>query len=113
MWHFIEEVPTRMTGVIRHELCKLCRLHRENRPGGQVREITWVGCVVAGVLRIREIVDPCVQSEVVQVRKKSRARVEPMTGRKVIQVTASGWAWNVCLKAHVKVIELKKWADYK
>src|ERR1035438_3365833 len=63
-------------------------LHREDLPRSQIREVTRIRGVVAGVLGVREIVQPGVQREVVKVRKKAGAGVEPVGTGKVIKVCA-------------------------
>src|ERR1700751_4394031 len=57
---------------------------------GEVVKVPWIGGVMARVIRIGIVVEHCVQAKVVQIRKrKARASVKKMVGRKVVEEDAA------------------------
>ena len=47
------------------------RLHRENLARTHIDEVSWIGRRVARVRRMREIVEPRLQSKVIHIRKRT------------------------------------------
>jgi hypothetical protein len=75
---------------------------------GEVVEVPWIGGVMARVIRIRIIVEHCVERKVVEIRKrKARTGVKEMGGGIVVEVDAALSIIGIkpILVAHVEVVD--------
>ena len=82
--------------------------HGNDLTRGEVVEIPWIGRVVARTVEIGEVVEHCVQAEVVEIRKsKARAGVKEMVRHKVVEEDAAVRVIGVkpVLVAHVEVVD--------
>ena len=76
--------------------------------GGEVIEIPWIGRVVTRSLGIGIVVEHCIQTEGVEIRKrKAWARVKEMGGRKVVEEDAvvSIIGIKPIFVAHIEVVD--------
>ena len=83
-------------------------LHGNDLPGGEVVEIPWVTGVVARTLRIRKVVEDCVQGKVVEIgKRKARTSIKEMRRRRVVEVNASVAIIGIepILVTHVEVVD--------
>jgi hypothetical protein len=82
--------------------------HGNDLTRGEVVEIPWIGRVVAGIVRIRIVIEHCVQAEVVEIReRKARASVKEVVRRKVVEEDAAVSIIGIepIFEAHVEVVD--------
>jgi hypothetical protein len=75
---------------------------------GEVVEIPWIGGVMARVIRIRIVVEHCVERKVVEIRKrKAWTSVKEMGGGIVVEVDAAVSIIGIkpIFVAHIKVVD--------
>src|SRR4029077_4945619 len=76
---------------------------------GEVKEIPWIGRVVARPLGIGIVVEQRIQAEIVEIRKrKARTSVKESIGRKIVEIDAivSIIGIEPILVAHVVVVDV-------
>src|SRR5579872_1085890 len=62
--------------------------HREDLPRCKVGESARIRRVVAGIVAVREIIQPRIQRKVIKVWEQPRSRIEIVTGSKIVEVRA-------------------------
>ena len=87
---------------------RLTSSHGNNLASGEVVEIPWIGRVVARIVGIGIVVEHCIQTKVVEIRKrKAWTGVKEMVGHKVVEVDAAVSIIGIkpILEAHVEVVD--------
>src|SRR6478672_10298770 len=87
---------------------RLACSHGNDLARGEVVKIPWIGRVVARTVRIREVVEHCVQAKIVEIRKrKAWTSIKEMVGRKVVEIDAALSIIGIkpILVAHIKVVD--------